>query len=29
LEDAGRRVIRFYLGEDVIDGLDRLAGHEA
>jgi len=25
MEDAGRRVIRFHLGEDVIDGLDRLA----
>ena len=29
LEDAGRRVIRFHLGEDVIGGLDRLAGEKA
>ncbi|MFW6135418.1 MAG: bifunctional transaldolase/phosoglucose isomerase [Chloroflexota bacterium] len=26
MEDAGRRVIRFHLGEDVIKGLDQLAG---
>ncbi|MGD2178608.1 MAG: bifunctional transaldolase/phosoglucose isomerase [Anaerolineae bacterium] len=26
MEDAGRRVIRFHLGEDVIEGLDRLTG---
>jgi len=26
MEDAGRRVIRFHLGEDVIEGLDQLAG---
>jgi len=26
MEDAGRRVIRFHLGEDVIEGLGRLAG---
>lgn len=25
MEDAGRRVIRFHLGEDVIGGLDQLA----
>ena len=29
LEDAGRRVLRFHLGEDVIDGLDQLAQEES
>jgi len=29
MEEAGRRVIRFHLGDDVIDGLDRLYEEEA